>query len=104
MDGKVFLEQLKEDDDRIGKFITDDGGTGWYIIPNYMTDTIDHIDLSACLEYTLHELITAGYDDLDIAEILHAKQVENDDELFNDGICIDLGYMIVNLIVDVEEV
>lgn len=104
MDGKSILKQLKEDDERIGKFVTDDGGTGYYIIPNYMTDTIDHIDLATCLEYTLHELITAGYDDLDIAEILHAKQVENADELFDDGICIDLGYVIANLIVGVEEV
>ena len=103
-DKKEILQELIGKGDRIGKFVTADSEVGYFIIPNYYDDEIEHVDISACLEYTLHELLNAGYADDDVANILNADQVEDLDELYNDGIPIDLGYRISDQIIEIEEI
>lgn len=103
-DKKEVLQELIGTGDRIGKFITTDSGVGYFIIPNYYDEEIEHVDISACLEYTLHELLNAGYADDDVANILNADRVEDPDELYNDEIPIDLGYRITDQIIEIEEV
>lgn len=103
-DKKEVLQELIGKGDRIGKFVTADSGVGYFIIPNYYDDEIEHVDISACLEYTLHELLNAGYADDDVANILNADQVEDPDDLYNDGIPIDLGYRISDQIIEIEEI
>lgn len=103
-DKKEVLQELIDTGDRIGKFVTADSGVGYFIIPNYYDEEIEHVDISACLEYTLHKLLNAGYADDDVANILNADQVEDPDELYNDGIPIDLGYRITDQIIEIEEV
>lgn len=103
-DKKEVLQELTDTGDRIGKFVTADSGVGYFIIPNYYDEEIEHVDISACLEYTLHELLNAGYADDDVANILNADRVEDPDELYNDGIPIDLGYMITDQIIELEEI
>jgi hypothetical protein len=103
-DKKEVLQELIDTGDRIGKFVTADSGVGYFIIPNYYDNEIEHVDISACLEYTLHELLNAGYADEDVANILNADQVEDPDELYNDGIPIDLGYRITDQIIEIEEI
>ena len=103
-DKKEVLQELIGTGDRIGKFVTAGSGVGYFIIPNYYDNEIEHVDISACLEYTLHELLNAGYADDDVANILNADQVEDPDDLYNDGIPIDLGYRISDQIIEMEEV
>ena len=103
-DKKEVLQALIGTGDRIGKFVTADSGVGYFIIPNYYDEEIEHVDISACLEYTLHELLNAGYADEDVANILNADQVKDPDELYNDGIPIDLGYRISDEIIEIEEI
>lgn len=103
-DKKEVLQELIGTGDGIGKFVTADSGVGYFIIPNYYDHEIEHVDISACLEYTLHELLNAGYADDDVANILNADQVEDPDELYNDEIPIDLGYMITDQIIELEEI
>lgn len=103
MDNKQnCIVKLTGEGDRIGKFVTADSGVGYFIIPNYYDDDIEHVDIAACLEYTLHELLNEGYDDDEVATILN---VENDEEYAQDeGISIDLGYCIREQILEIEEV
>lgn len=103
-DEKEVLQELMGTGDRIGKFVTADSRVGYFIIPNYYDDEIEHVDISACLEYTLHELLNAGYADDDVANILNADQVEDPDELCNDEIPIDLRYRITDQIIEIEEI
>lgn len=104
MDSKQnCIMELTGEGDRIGKFVTADSGVGYFVIPDYYyDDDIDYVDIAACIEYTLHELLNAGYTDDEVSNILN---VEKDDEYSQDeGISIDLGYCIREQILEIEEV
>lgn len=58
---------------------------------------IKYLDISACLEDTLHRLVDAGASDEEISAILNAEKEEIIDKDFNpedEWISLDLGYYI----------
>lgn len=100
--GLVIAKELCGEDEVVLRFgITSKYWEFYMIAPR---GDIDHMDIHACLEDTLHRLIDSGHED-DIYCVMGAVKIDMDDEEANyiDLGCIDLGYSLRGILTYVEK-
>lgn len=93
------MEQLKKlltSDEAIYK-ISRCGGLPVYIVGPIVTDVDRQLDISGCIEDTLHRMLDAELSDADIFEVLHASKC---DDTYDESVdyYIDMDYIIYSFL------